>query len=101
MIIGAVFGPLWASHSFHITHTARHYASAVGKDPDKVVFFFFGIYVFCLKFAYVPSNLLSSIILLNGRSPNTSVVDTSLGDVCNNTDAANIDPIYLYVLLSV
>lgn len=101
VIIGMVFGPLWTSHGVHITGIAHQYAQAANKTIEQVVFFFFGIYVFCFKIAYLPGNILSSLILLNGRSPNTSIVDDSLDMVCNNTEAANLDCVYLYIILSV
>lgn len=101
VIIGLIFGPLWTSHGVHITSIAHQYALAANYKIEQVVFLFFGIYVFCLKIAYLPGNILSSSILLNGRSPNTSIVDDSLGDVCNNTEAANLEDVYLYIVLSI
>ena len=101
-IIGLVFGPLWSSQGVHITSVAQQYALLSKKKSQPIVFLFFGIYVFVYKMSYVPSNIVSSVVLLNGRSSNTSIIDTaSLGDVCNNTEAANLDRIYLYVLLSI
>ena len=101
VVLGSVIGPLWASQSVHITTIAHQYASMTGKQPEKVVFLFVGIYTFIFKLSYVPANIISSVVLLNGRSPNASIIDSSLGEVCNNTEAANIDQVYFYILLSI
>ena len=101
IVVGLVFGPLWASQAVHIAIIARQYASDTGRKPEQIVFLFFGIYVFIFKMAYVPPNIISSAVLLNGRSPNASIIDSSLGEVCNNTEAANIDLVYFYILLSI
>ncbi len=99
IVVGCIFGPLWSSQAVHITSIARQYAHDIGKKPEKIVFLFFGIYVFIFKMAYVPPNIISSVVLLIGRSSNTSIIDDS--EVCNNTDAAHIDPKYFYILLSI
>ena len=101
MIIGLAFGPLWASQGVHITVVATRYAPDFGEKPQHLVFFFFGIYTFIYKLSYIPSNIISSVVLLNGRQPNTSFVESPLDEVCNNTEAANLDEFYLYVLLSI
>ena len=101
IMLGLIYGPLWASQSVHITSIAHQYALQIGKKSQPIVFQFFGIYVFCVNFGYLPANIVSSVVLLNGRNPNTSVVESFLGDVCNITDVANLDRIYLYVLLSI
>ena len=101
IMLGLIYGPLWASQSVHITSIAHQYALQIGKKSQPIVFQFFGIYVFFVNFGYLPANVVSSVVLLNSGSPNTSVVESSLGDICNNTDVANLDRIYLYVLLSI
>ena len=99
--VGIVFGPLWASLNIHITTVAIHYAPALKENPAYLVSLFTGIHTMFYKLAYIPSNLASSVILLNGRQENTSIVETSLDNICNNTEAANLDRLYLYILLSV
>ena len=99
--VGIVFGPLWASLNIHITTAAIHYAPALKENPAYLVSLFTGIHTMFYKLAYIPSNLASSVILLNGRQENTSIVETSLDNICNNTEAANLDQLYLYILLSV
>ena len=99
--VGITLGPLWASLNVHVTSVAIQYASASGQKQPHVVALFLGIYTGIFKMAYIPGNIISSVILLNGREENTSFIDTSLGDVCNNTEAANLDRLYLYILLSV
>ena len=99
--VGIVFGPLWASLNIHITTVAIHYAPALKENPAYLVSLFTGIHTMFYKLAYIPSNLASSVILLNGRQENTSIVETSLDNICNNTGAANLDRLYLYILLSV
>ena len=99
--VGITLGPLWASLNVHVTSVAIQYASASGQKQPHVVAFFLGIYTGILKMAHIPGNIISSVILLNAREENTSIIDTSLGDVCNNTEAANLDRLYLNILLSV
>ena len=99
-LLGIMFGPLWASQAVHITNLAHYHASTIKKRPEQVVFMFFGIYIFIFKISYVPGNLISSVVLLNGRAENESIIDTSL-DVCNNTEAITFDRVYYYVLLSI
>ncbi len=98
IVYGSVIGPLWAAQSVHITTIAHQYANMIGEEPRKSVFLFFGIYTFIFKLSYLPANTVSSVVLLNGRSPNSS---SSLSEVCNNTEAAIVDIKYLYILLSI
>ena len=99
--IGLVYGPLFASINVHVTSVAIQYASSLEENQSNTVALFLGILTAFIKLAYIPGNIISSAILLNGREENTSFIDTSLGDVCNNTEAANLDRLYLYILLSV
>ena len=99
--IGMVFGPLWASINVHITTVAIQYASAAGESSAYLVSWFTGVFTLLYKLAYIPANVASSVILLNGREENTSIIDTSLGDICNNTEASNFDRFYFYILLSI
>ena len=101
--VGIILGPLWASLNLHVTTVAIRYASASGKTKSNAVALFLCIYTAICKVAYIPGSIISSVILLNVRKENTSIIDTSLGDVCNNTEAANLamDRLHLYILLSV
>ena len=98
--VGIVYGPLLASLNIHITTIAIQYAPALKENAAYLVSLFTGILTMFYKLSYIPSNLASSLILLNGRQENTSILDTSL-DICNNTEATNLDRSYLYILLSV
>ena len=97
---GMIFGPLWASHSVHIFSIARLHAFQSKKKLEHIVFRFFGIYVFIFKLSNVLGNIISSSVLINDRSSNASFFGDS-SDICNNTDAANSDIVYRYVLLSI
>ena len=99
--VGIVFGPLLASLNTHITTIAIQCAPALKENSTYLVSLFTGILAMFYKLSYIPANLASSVILLNGRQENTSILDTSLGDICNNTEAMNFDRLYLYILLSV
>ena len=100
IVAGLIFGPLWGSHSVHIYSIARLHAFQNRKNLEHIVFRFFGIYVFIFKLSSVPGNVISSSVLMNGRSSNASFFGDS-NDICNNTDAANSDIVYRYVLLSI
>ena len=103
--LGLAFGPLWASLNVHITTVAIRFAPALNETPGYVVALFTGIHTFFYKMSYIPANLASSAILFSERTVNSSdggpLIDTSLGTVCNNTEAANVDRIYIYILFSI
>ena len=101
VLLGIIYAPLWAALYVHVTTIAIQYATAVEEKQSYLVALFTGIFTMFYKIAYIPMNMVSSVILLNGREGNTSIIDTSLGDICNNTEAANLDQLYIYILLSV
>ena len=106
LFLGIAFGPIWASLNTHITAVAYQFAPSLGEEPTYLVTIFNGVHVFFYKLAYIPGNLASSIILFSGRDQNGSSLasQTSVSielSVCNNTEAANLDLFYLYILVSV
>ena len=101
VFVGIIYAPLWASLNVHVTSVAIQYASVLQENPAYFISFFTGIYTMFIKIAYIPANTVSSVALLNGREENTSIIDSSLGDICDNTEAGNLDELYLYILLSV
>ena len=101
VFVGIIYAPLWTSLNVHVTSVAIHYASVLQENPAYLISFFTGVYTMFIKIAYIPANTVSSVVLLNGREENTSIIDSSLGNICNNTEAANLDELYLYILLSV
>ena len=101
VFVGIIYAPLWAALYVHVTTIAIQYATAVEENQSYLVALFTGVFTMFYKIAYIPVNIVSSVILFNGREGNASIIDTSLGNICNNTEAANLDRLYLYILLSV
>ena len=104
VIFGLSLGPSWASQIGHITTAARHYASHLSKNPFYFISLFNGVHTLFLKFGHVISNLASSVVFFSSHAANIShgepFIETSLGEVCNNTEAATVDKLYVYILLS-
>ena len=106
VLLGIAFGPIWASLNTHITAVAYQFAPSLQEETTYLVTIFNGVHVFFYKLAYVPGNLASSIILFSGREQNGSSLASQSRisieqSVCNNTEAANLDRLYLYILVSV
>ena len=107
VLVGIGLGPQFASLNIHITTIAIRYAPALKENPDYLVSLFTGIHTMFFKFSYIPGNLATTIILfseqaqVSNSSDDTGIIDTSLGSVCNNTEAATLDPLYVYILLSI
>ena len=106
VLVGIGLGPQFASLNTHITTIAIRYAPALKENPDYLVSLFTGIHTMFFKFSYIPGNLATTIILFSERaqvsnsSDDTGIIDTSLGSVCNNTEAATLDHSYVYILIS-
>ena len=104
--IGIGLGLQFASLNVHITTIAIRYAPALKENPDYLVSLFTGIHTMFFKLSYIPGNLATTIILFSERaqvsnsSNDAGIIDTSLGSVCNNTEAATLNPLYVYILLS-
>ena len=106
ILLGIAFGPIWASLNTHITAVAYQFAGSLQEEPAYLVTIFNGVHVFFYKLSYVPGNVASSIILFSGRDRNGSSLASQSAisielSVCNNTEAANLDRLYLYILVSV
>lgn len=102
--LGAFFGPLWASLNIHITKVALRYAPDLNEAPGYLIGLFTGVLTLFYKLAYIPANIASSAILFNSRNTTTTGntdIFPDLGDKCNNTEAANIQDAYIYILISV
>ena len=103
---GIGLGLVFASLDVHITTIAIHYAPALKENPDYLVSLFTGIHSMFFKLSFIPSNSAITIILfseqaqVSNNSDNAGIIDTSLGSVCNNTEAATLDPLYVYILIS-
>lgn len=102
VILGLCFGPLWASLNVHIVTVARRYCTSCQESPLYIISLFTGIHTMCYKFAYVPANIASTIILFLGRSDNTEEMMTlNVSDkICNNTEAGNVNEVSIYTMLS-
>ena len=59
-------------------YNSNSYAPALKENSAYLVSLFTGILT---MLSYIPSNLASSVILLNGRDQNNSILDASLGDI--------------------
>lgn len=90
---------IWTAIYSHVTSVALKSAVVLKEDPKYLVAVFTGVLTFFYKFSYVPGNLVSSVILFNDGAEQTSFVGSS--DACNSTEAANLDVIYVYIMLSV
>ena len=44
--------------------------------------------------------LFSERAQVSNSSDDAGIIDTSLGSVCNNTEAATLNPLYVYILMS-
>ena len=107
IVLAAIgLGPQFASLNVHVTTIAIRYAPALNENPDYLVSLFTGIHTMFFKLSYIPGNLATTIILfseqaqVSNSSDDAGIIDTSLGSVCNNTEAATLDPLYVYILIS-
>ena len=106
LVPAAVFGGIaqsviFAGNSIHATNMAIRYAPALNEKTDHLIAFFNGIITMFFKMAYIPGNLATTAILFSERhSAGNDIIDTSLGPVCNNTDAKNLNQTYVYILMS-
>ena len=103
VLLGIASGPVWASLNTHITTIAYQFAPSLGEKPAYLVTIFNGVLVFFFKLAYLPGNVVSSAVLFSGREQSnlSQPMDSANQSICNNTEAANLDLLYLYVLVSV
>ena len=106
LVPAAVFGGIaqsviFAGNSIHVTNMAIRYAPALNEKTDHLIAFFNGIITMFFKMAFIPGNLATTAILFSERhSAGNDIIDTSLGLVCNNTDAKNLNQTYVYILMS-
>ena len=105
VVVGLSLGPSWASQIGHITTAARHYASHLNKNSFYFISLFNGVHTLVLKLGHVIGNLASSVVFFASNAANIShgepFIETSLGEICNNTEAATVDKLYVYILLSI
>ena len=103
VLLGIAFGPTWASLNTHVTTVAYQFAPSLGEKPAYLVTIFNGVLVFFFKLAYLPGNVISSVILFSGREQSnlSQPMGSTNQSICNNTEAANLDRLYLYILVSV
>ena len=100
IIIGFAFGALvWTSIYSHVTAVAVKAAVILNEDPKYLVALFTGLLTFFYKSGYIPGNLISSIVLFNNGVERSSVVGDN--GTCVSTEVANLDKIYIYIMLSV
>ena len=99
IIFGLVQGPLFVSLNVHITTVAIRYAPDLNENSDNLIALFTGIFTMFFKLAYVPGNIATTVILFTERGTD-DIIDTSLGNICNNTEVQNLDKTYVYILMS-
>ena len=100
VIVGFGAGSLiWTGAYSHINSVAVKSAMAVKEDSKYLISLFTGVFTIFYKAAYLPGNIISSIILFNSRQANVSIAGGNSS--CNNMDAANLDEFYVYIMLSV
>jgi hypothetical protein len=99
---GIGFSPVFVAANVHVTTIAIRYASALNERKDYLVALFAGIQAMFFKVAYIPGSFATAAILFSERISNGSeIIDANLSDVCNNTEALELDRTYIYILLSV
>ena len=87
----------------YCSELAALYASALGETEADAIALFLGVFGAAIKVSSVLGGLVSSIVLFNVGSVNTST-DSATDDnftshVCDNIDAAYVDQNYLYYVL--
>lgn len=98
VFLGIGSGWMYAAVLVHAIAVAHRTAPSLKKNPDHMAAVFVGVVNFFVKIGYIPGNIVSSTVLLSGRNGTGSNYST---DVCNSTEEANLDVIYLYILNSV
>ena len=100
LFLGFSFGAVtWTAIFSHVTMVAIRSAASLKENPKYLVALFTGILIFFLELSYIPGNLVSSAILFFDGQEGASVAWQNA--TCNNTEAANLDETYLYIMLSV
>ena len=99
VLLGLAYGPLFASLNVHITTVAIRYAPDLNENSDNLIALFTGIFTLFYKLAYVPGNIATTVILFTERGAD-DIIDTSLGNICNNTEVQDLDKTYVYILMS-
>lgn len=97
---GIAFTPIWAAISTHLGVSALKYVTdpSIKENFDVLITKFNGLLFLSFHVASILSNLVSSLVLFPYNSPNRT---TTLGEVCNNTEAQNVSNTQLYILLSI
>ena len=90
---------LWTGAYTHINSVAIKSALPLKEDPKYLISLFTGIFTLFYKAAYLPGNTVSSLVLFNSRPVNTSIIVEG-NSSCNNMEAANLDELYVYIMLS-
>ena len=103
--LGLLLGPSWTSQIHHITTVASLYASNLNKNPSYYIALFNGIHTFFLKLGYSSGNLASSVVFFISQTTDISeeedlLIESTFGEVCNNTEAATVEKTYVYILFS-
>ncbi len=97
ILLGIGSGPVWAGLSTHLATTAITLAPHVSQSIDIVISKFTGTFFFIFQLTQLFGNLASSLVLFPyGESRN----DTT-PDVCDDTEAADVEPALKFILLAI
>ena len=97
ILLGIGSGPVWAGLSTHLATTAITLAPYVSDSIDVLISKFTGIFFFIFQLTQLFGNIVSSLVLFPyGESKN----DTT-PDVCDNTEASDLEPELKYILFSI
>ena len=115
-IFGLFYGPLWTSVNVHMTTVSIRYSTTLNQSSDSLVIASAGILYFFISVGEIIGDFATSIILFNSypivnkteQELNISVADhvsaasiitNASHELCNNNEAENIKPMYLYMLI--
>ena len=104
ILVGSGTAPIWTGISTHLGITALRFAVSpnVTESFDSIITKFTGISFFALQMSQIIGNIVSSLVLFPYSSfMNGSQTFTQTGDICNNTQAQDVTPTQLYILLSI
>ena len=100
LFLGFSFGAvIWTGVYSQITLVALKSGGPLKENPKYLVALFTGVVTFFVELSYIPGNLVSSVVLFFDQQEAT--YGPWENATCNNTEAANLDETYLYVMLSV
>lgn len=100
VFLGFSFGAVtWTGVYNHIAVVAIKSSFILNEDPKYLVALFTGVLTFFIELSYIPGNLVASVVLFSNQQEST--VAARGNSTCSNTEAANLDKIYVYIMLSV